>query len=112
MKNPEIFFRPLDGSAPLSIYWYPGPYGNAIEADNEDGVGFFSATGELLAVQFDDVDEKKDDQFLVFSNIRVDLAVRNGRVSCHLKKNWENLGLESRKKTPKKRKKNSEEEAA
>lgn len=81
MKKTEVFFRPIEGSAPLSIYWYPGPYGDAIEANNESGVGFFSATGELLGVIFDDVKEKRDDQVLEFDRYRVEVSVRNGKVT-------------------------------
>ena len=99
MKKPEIFFRPIAGSAPLAIYWYDGPYGDAVESDNEEGVGFFSPTGDLLAVQFDDVKEKKDHQFLEFSSTRVEIGVTNGKVQCKLIKNWENLKTNSRRKS-------------
>ena len=80
-KKPEIFYRPIDGSAPLSIYWYEGPEGDAVEANNEDGVGFFGPSGELLGVIFDDVEEKKDHQFLEFDRYRVEVAVNKGKIS-------------------------------
>ena len=55
MKKPSISFRPFDGSGPLSVYWYPGPYGDAVEAVRGSGVGWFSPTSEVLGVEFDDV---------------------------------------------------------
>lgn len=82
MKKPEIFFRPIDGSAPLSVYFYDGPYGDAIEAINEEGVGFFSATGDLLAVQFDDISEVKDHKILEFKGgLKVEVNVKNKKIS-------------------------------
>jgi hypothetical protein len=80
-KKPEVFYRPIDGSAPLSIYWYEGPKGDAVEANNEDGVGFFGPSGELLGVIFDDVSEKKDSQTLLFDHYRVNIEVNKGKVS-------------------------------
>jgi hypothetical protein len=63
-KNKSIFFKPIGGSAPLSIYFYEsGNLGDAVEANNEVGVGWFFPNGELLAVQFDDVEEKKTTKF-------------------------------------------------
>ena len=80
-KTPEFFYKPIDGSAPLSIYWYDGPKGDAVEANNEDGVGFFGSSGELLSVIFDDVAENKDMQHLEFDRFRVDISVNKGKVS-------------------------------
>ena len=83
-KSPQIYYHPIDGSAPLSIYWYEGPKGDAVEANNEDGVGFFGPEGELLGVMFDDVDEKKDHQKLEFDNYRVEISVNKGKISHSL----------------------------
>jgi len=48
MKKPEIFFNPIGGSSILSINWFPGyPLGDAVEAKNEIGVGFFAHNGDL-----------------------------------------------------------------
>lgn len=81
MIKAEVFYHPIEGSSPLSIYWRKGPYGDAIEAKNEIGVGFFSQTGELLAAQFDDVEEKKDHQVLEFDRYRVEIFVSKGKIS-------------------------------
>ena len=80
-KKPELYYNPIDGSAPLAIYWYDGPKGDAVEANNVDGVGFFGPTGELLGVIFDDVKEKKDRQKLEFDRYRVEIEINNGNVS-------------------------------
>lgn len=80
-KKPIVFFSPIDGSAPLSIYWYEGPKGDAVEANNVDGVGFFGPFGELLGVIFDDVDEAKDQKHLVFDHYRVDVLVNKGKIT-------------------------------
>ena len=77
----KVFFNPIEGSAPLSINRYPGPYGDAHEAKEGNGVYFTSPNGELLAVQFDDVEEKQDQQALVTKNgIRVSINVKAGKV--------------------------------
>lgn len=77
-RKADIFFNPIDGSAPLSIYWYDGPKGDAVEAINQKGVGFFGPSGELLGVIFDDVSEKNDQQILHFSQASVEIQVENG----------------------------------
>ncbi len=103
-KKTEIYYHPIDGSAPLSIYWYTGPKGDAVEANNEDGVGFFGLGGELLGVIFDDVSEKKDHQELIFDCYRVEIEVSKGKVSYTL------IPLEAPKKTgrsPKRKGKNA-----
>ena len=82
-KKPRFFFNPIGGSAPLSVYFYEaGALGDAVEANNEIGVGWFSPNGELLAVQFDDVEEKQDHQLLEFDRYRVDIAVSKGKITC------------------------------
>ena len=83
-KKPVVFYQPIDGSAPLSIYWYDGPKGNAVEANNVDGVGFFGPSGELLGVIFDDVTESKDQQHLEFDHHRVDIVMNKGKASYSL----------------------------
>ena len=71
MKKPEISFRHYVGSGPLSIYWYEGPYGDAREALAGDGVFWLSPTGDLLGIEFDDVEFDKDKQILVLpENVR------------------------------------------
>jgi hypothetical protein len=85
MKHkPKIFFHPIEGSAPLSISWYPGPYGDAHESKEGSGVYFTSPNGELLAVQFDDVDEKQDQQTLTTKGFRVSVTVKSGKVSVRI----------------------------
>ena len=81
MKKGKVFFHPIEGSAPLSISWYSGPKGDAVEANNGIGVGFFAHNGDLLSVQFDDVEEKGDHQVLEFDRYRVEVTVKNGKVS-------------------------------
>lgn len=51
MKKLDISFRHFDGSGPQSIYWHDGPYGDAIESNKVDGVGWFSAGHDLLGVE-------------------------------------------------------------
>jgi len=68
MNSPKIFYNPIDGSAPLSIYYFDGAKGNAIEADFGDGVGFFGPSQDFLGVIFDNVSDQNDEQELFFSN--------------------------------------------
>lgn len=82
MKKPEISFRKFNGSGPLSIYWAEGPYGDAIEAKKGNGVSWHSPNGELLGVEFDDVDESNDKQTLVLeNNVQVALEIKKGKVT-------------------------------
>lgn len=82
MKKPVISFRHFGGSGPLAVYWYPGPYGDAVEATQGSGVGWFAPNGELLGVEFDDVAFDTDQQALAFANgERVAIRVARGKVS-------------------------------
>lgn len=79
--SPDIFFEDRGGAGPLAIYWKEGPYGNAVEANNGKGVGFFSDSGELIAVQFDEVQAHGDVQTLVFNGeISVQVEVKDSKV--------------------------------
>lgn len=81
MKKTEISFRHFGDSGPLSIYWYPGPYGIAIEAIKGAGVGWFSPSEEILGVEFDDVAIKNDSQTIEFRNgYSVTIVVKNSKV--------------------------------
>ncbi|MBI4403907.1 MAG: hypothetical protein HY537_07095 [Deltaproteobacteria bacterium] len=85
MKKSEISFRHFGGSGPLSVYWYPGPYGVAVEATRGRGVGWFSPSGELLGVEFDDVDVKADSQTIEFrGGYSVSVRVKNGKATATL----------------------------
>lgn len=88
MKHkPKVFFNPIEGSAPLSINWYPGPYGDAHESKEGNGVYFTSPNGELLAVQFDDVEEKQDQQILTTkSGISINVTVKAARIPIKVKR--------------------------
>jgi hypothetical protein len=82
MKKPTISFRHFGGSGPLSVYWYPGPYGDALEARDGSGVGWFTPNGELLGVEFDNVTFERDHQTLTFpGGERIEVRVAHGRVS-------------------------------
>lgn len=84
MKKPKVTFIPIDGSGVLHIDFENGPFGEATEATKGDGVGFFSANGNLQGVTFDDVNEKHDDQTLVFAAFAVAIAVRKGKITFKL----------------------------
>ena len=86
MKRPTISFRHFGGSGPLSAYWYPGPYGDAVEATHGKGVGWFAPNGELLGVEFDDVAVHDDRQALTFKNgVTVEVGVRKGKASVQIR---------------------------
>lgn len=105
MKKPKIFFNPIAGSSILSITWFPGPFGDAVEAKNGIGVGFFAHNGDLLCAQFDDVDEKEDHQILKFDHYRVEAFVKKGKVTFSL------ISLESPKKASRSSKKKNKRAA-
>jgi hypothetical protein len=81
MKKGKVFFHPIDGSASLTISWSLGPKGDAVEAKIGAGVGFFSDTGDLLCVIFDEVQADHDQQTLKFDRYLVKITVKNGRVT-------------------------------
>jgi hypothetical protein len=56
------------------------PKGIAIEPKRGSGVGFFSKTGKLISVIFDEVREDRDHQTLEFNSDWIEVTVRNGRV--------------------------------
>ena len=88
MNKPEIFFRPIGNSGPLSIYWYPGPYGNAIECKEGKGVVWLSPTGDILGVEFDDVNKDNDHQILKTpdgTNLEVFVSSSKVRIKTNLK---------------------------
>ena len=106
MKKPDVFFSPIGGSSVLSITWFPDyPLGDAVEANNGIGVGFFAHNGDLLSVQFDDVEEKKDHQVLEFDHYRVEVTVNKGKIEYSL------TDLDAKKKARRSNKKRDEDAA-
>ncbi len=85
MKKGKVFFHPVEGSAPLTISWSSASKGDALEAQNGIGVGFFSEKGDLLCVVFDDVKVDDDQQLLQFENYFVEIHAKEGRVKYALK---------------------------
>ncbi len=86
MRKPRIVFRHFSGTGPLSIYWYDGPYGDAIEATNGRGVAWLAPNGELLGVEFDEVAWGSDEQALDLVNgDHVSLRVTRGKVGVRLR---------------------------
>ena len=37
-RKTKVFYHSIEGSAPLAIYWHEGPYGDAKEAVDGNGV--------------------------------------------------------------------------
>lgn len=86
MKQGKVFYHPIEGSGQLSISWSSGPRGDAIEAKEGSGVGFFSCEGELISVIFDEVKSSEDHQVLAFSKYRIEVNVKNGKISFNVHK--------------------------
>ena len=86
MKKGKVFFHPIEGTGSLTISWTSGPKGDAVEAKKGDGVGFFSENGDLLSVVFDEVQSPEDHQTLEFSHDRVEVTLKNDRVTYLLSK--------------------------
>lgn len=81
-----VSFRHFEGSGPLSIYWHPGPFGDAVEARKGSGVAWIAPGGKLLGVEFDDVAYDADDQTLELANGDVvGVRVRRGRVAVRVR---------------------------
>jgi len=80
MKKGKVFFHPIEGSGSLTISWSTEPKGDAEEAKTGSGVGFFSDSGSLLCVIFDEVQSEEDQQTLEFKRFLVEIIVKNGKV--------------------------------
>jgi len=65
----------------LTISWSTEPKSDAVEAKKGAGVGFFSDQGTLLCVIFDEVRSDQDHQALEFHRERIEVTVKNGRVT-------------------------------
>ncbi len=88
MKKPKVSFRHFGGSGPLSIQWYDAPFGDAEEATHGDGVCWYSPSGEILALEFDDVDYAADDQSLELRDGSVvQIKVKTGKVHIEVHPN-------------------------
>lgn len=81
MSKERIFFHPIEGSGALTISWTSEPKGDAVEAKKGSGVGFFSDSGELLAVIFDEVLANQDQQALEFDRYCIEVTVKNEKVT-------------------------------
>lgn len=81
MRKGTVFFHPIEGSGSLTISWTSGPKGDAVEAKKGSGVGFFSDSGALLSVIFDEVLASQDRQILEFNRYRVELIVKDGKIT-------------------------------
>lgn len=97
MKNPKITFISIDGTGSLHIDFQSGPFGDAVEANKGDGIGFFGASGELQGVTFDDVSEEHDHQVLEFERYQVEIKVNRGRITHSIRQ------LETQKKSSSKK---------
>ena len=84
MRKAKISFRVIGDSGPLTLSWFDGPKGDAVEAKNGIGVGFFSHDGTLLCVEFDDVNMKRAQQILEFDRCRISVSVKDGEISYSL----------------------------
>lgn len=100
MKLPSISFRVIGNSGPLSITWSDGPFGNAIESKQGNGVVWLSSNGELLAVEFDDVQKDTDHQKLTAPDGTViELMIKNNKVNFEIfKKRLNTLSSKRRSK--------------
>lgn len=81
MMKEKVFYNPIDGTGSLTISWSSEPKGDAVEAKRGNGVGFFSKSGDLLAVIFDEVESKKDHQILEFDHNRVEISVKSEEIT-------------------------------
>lgn len=84
MQKAKVNYFPLAGSGVLHLDFQPGPFGDAVEAMQGEGVGFFSPKGDLQGVTFDDVQEQSDEQILEFERYRIEVSVKKGKVSYKL----------------------------
>ena len=102
MIKGKVFFHPIEGSASLTISWSSSPKGDAIEAINGDGVGFFSPEGAILCAIFDEVQSTKDHQILEFKHHRIEITVKHGKVAYTLTRS-RTISRKRKKSAPKKK---------
>ena len=83
----EISHRSFGGSGPLSVYWTQPPYGYAKDCASGNGVCWMSASGELLAVEFNDVADDGDSQQLeIPGGWAVAVETKKGKASVKVTK--------------------------
>lgn|SRR3990167_1667414 len=104
MIKGKVFFHPIEGSASLTISWSSTPKGDAVEATQGNGVGFFSFKGDLLSVIFDEVCAENDHQVLEFKHHQIEIQVRKGKVTYTLEKTRPTTQPRKKVSTQKKRK--------
>lgn len=104
MKTPSVSFRIIGNSGPLSLYWSEGPFGDAVESREGNGVVWLSGSGELLAAEFDDVNKTQDHQTLTSpEGTIIEVTVKTGKVKYHLLKKQVHKLPERRKKLPRRK---------
>lgn len=81
MKKAKITYIPIDGTGALHLDFLPGPFGDAVEANHGDGIGFFTSNGVLQGVTFDEVSESRDHQVLEFDLYRIEITVNKGKTA-------------------------------
>jgi hypothetical protein len=87
MKQAVISFRVIGDSGPLTVYWSDGPFGDAVESKEGNGVVWLSAKGELLGAEFDDVRKHNDHQTLTApGGYMIEIDVKNGTVKYEVKR--------------------------
>lgn len=105
MKKGKVFFHPIEGSGLLSISWTSGPKGDAVEAKNGSGVGFFSDRGDLVCVIFDEVQSDEDSQSLEFARHIVEVNIQKGKVTYIVRVKKQNKKIDktkAKKRSPRK----------
>ena len=98
--KPIISFRVIGSSGPLSIYWSEGPFGNAIESKEGNGVVWLSAKGELLGAEFDDIKKDNDHQRIsIPDGTVIEVEITNGIVKF-ITKNTRTANVQAQRKKP------------
>jgi hypothetical protein len=105
MKKGKVFFHPIEGTGALTISWTSGPKGDAVEAKKGSGVGFFSDSGHLLCVIFDEVQALEDRQSLEFDQFCVEIQVKKGKVTHSMT----HLGVTKKPRSNRSRRKKSKQ---
>ncbi len=63
------------------MYWFPGPYCNRIESKENNGVYFSAPNGDILGVQFDDVQAAKDEHVMTTkTGVKISVSTKLGKV--------------------------------
>jgi len=90
--KPKIHFDKDEEGGLIGVYFYEGPYGPAVEADEGNGVLFVAPNGEILGAIFDWVALDDKQTLTAKTGDCVEVVTHKGKVTARLVKKKKKAG--------------------